>query len=445
MKTAMAAALVLGVAAALSAQTPAPTPAASRTFSIVGATIHPVSGTDIASGTIVVRDGKIVSVASGSAPLAGAPVVDAAGRHVYPSLFPPLTGLGLSEIASIRATVDQSEVGDLNPDLRASVAVNFDSELLPVARSGGILVAGVTPMGGLVAGAVAVMKLDGWTREDATLKDPAAITVTWPDLTIDRSPTAKVSVRTQEKQRDEKVEKLKEVFREAKAYSKAMAAAGKPNVPRRAVDVKLVALGPAVEGRIPVVVVAQQLAQIRDALQWAKDENLRIVIWGGADAWRIADDLAKAQVPVVIDTPMELPRREDEPYDTAFANAGKLSRAGVTVLFNDGGDDPSNARHLPHDAATAATFGFPREKAVAAMTLEPAKLLGVADRLGSLEPGKDATFILTDGDILDLRSRVVGAYVDGRVLDLTDKQKRLYEKYRNRPTPAAAAKTGGGR
>ena len=216
-----------------------------------------------------------------------------------------------------------------------------------------------------------------------------------------------------------------------------MEAAGQAGVPRHAVDVKLAALVPAVQGRIPVVVVAKRLAQIRDAVQWGKDEGLRIVIWGGADAWRMADDLAKAQVAVVVDSPMDLPRRDDEPYDTAFANAGKLARAGVTVLFNDGGDDPSNVRHLPHDAATAVAFGFPREKAVAAMTLEPAKLLGVGDRLGSLEPGKDATFILTDGDILDLRSRVVGAYLDGRALDLTDKQKRLYEKYRNRPTPAA--------
>lgn len=281
MRTATSAGLSLGLAAALSAQAPAPTPAPpSRTFSIVGVAIHPVSAPDIPSGTVVVRDGKIVSVASGSAPLPGAPVVDGAGRHVYPSLFPPLTGLGLSEIASIRATVDQSEVGDLNPDVRASVAVNFDSELLPVARSGGILVAGVTPTGGLVSGAVAAMKMDGWTREDATLKDPAAITVTWPDLTVDRSPAARVSVKTQEKERDEKVEKLKEIFCAAKAYAKAMAAAGQPGVPRRAVDVKLAALVPAVEGRIPVVVAAQQLSQIRDAVQWGKDEGLRIVIWG---------------------------------------------------------------------------------------------------------------------------------------------------------------------
>jgi imidazolonepropionase-like amidohydrolase len=363
--------------------------------------------------------------------------VNAAGKHVYPSLFPPLTALGLAEIGNIRATVDKGELGDLNPDARASVAVNLDSELLPVARSGGVLVAGVTPTGGIVAGSVAAMKMDGWTREDATLRDPAAITVFWPDLAIDRSHDASTSVKAQEKRRAENVEKLKTIFRDARAYAKALAAKGQAGVPRHAVDGRLAPLVPAVEGKIPVVVAANQLAQIRDAVQWGRDEGLKIVLWGGADAWRMADELAKADVPVVVDSPFDLPRREDEPYDASFSNAGRLARAGVRVIFNDGGDDPSNVRNLPHAVATAVAFGYPREKAIAGMTLEPAKLLGVADRLGSLEPGKDATFIVTDGDLLDLRSHVVAAYLDGRALDLTDKQKRLYEKYRKRPTPAA--------
>lgn len=435
MKTPLLAATVLLAAGTLAGQT---APAAPRVFSIVGATIHPVSGPDIPKGTIVVRDGKIVSVAPGTAPAADGPVVDATGKHVYPSLFPPLTALGLKEISAVRATVDIDEAGDINPDARASVAVNFDSEVLPVARSGGVLVAGVTPSGSLVAGTVAAMKMDGWTREDATLKDPAAITVFWPSLAIDRSPTASRSVKAQEKKRDEALEKLKNAFRDTKAYAKARAAEGQAGVPRHAVDAKLAALVPAVEGRIPVVVAAAQLSQIRDAVAWAKEEGLRLVIWGGADAWRMADELAKAGVPVVVDSPLDLPSRADEPYDTEFSNAGKLAKAGVRVIFNEGGTNASNVRNLPHLAATAVTFGFPREKAVAAMTLEPALLLGVGDRLGSLEPGKDATLILTDGDILDLRSRVVGAYLDGRALDLTDKQKRLYERYRNRPRPVGS-------
>lgn len=433
--------ILLSPAAALFAQADAKSPASvpPRVFSIVGATIHPVSGPDIPGGTLVVRDGKIAAVSAGQSPAADGPVIDASGKHLYPPLFPPMTILGLEEVAAVRSTLDKSELGEINPDARAAVAVNFDSELLPVARSGGVLLAGVTPTGGIISGTAAAMKMDGWTREDATLKEPAAITVFWPDLTIDRSPQASRSVRLQEKRRDEALEKLKNAFRDARAYANARAAEGRPGIPRHDADPKLAALAPVLEGRIPVVAYAQRLAQIRDAVKWAGQEKLRLVIWGGADAWRMAGELAAAGVPVVLDSVFDLPLREDESYDVVFANAGILDRAGVTVVFNDGRDDASNLRNLPHMAATAVAFGFPREKALAAMTLEPAKLLGVADRVGSLAPGKDATFILTDGDILDMRSRVVGAYLDGRALDLTDKQKRLYERYRNRPKPAAPA------
>lgn len=436
-----AAALALSAAIALAqpqpaAKTPAEGGAAPRTFTLTGVTIHPVSGPDVELGSVIVRDGKIASISADPAAATEGDVVPGKGRHVYPSLFPPMTVLGLTEIGAVHATVDTSELGDVNPDARADVAVNFDSELLPVARSGGVLIAGVAPIGGIVSGSAAVLKLEGWTREDATLKAPAAIAVVWPDLRIDRSPEAKSSARLQEKRRDAALEKLRNAFRDARAYGKARAAEGQAGIPRHDADPRLEALLPAIDGRIPVIVFANRLDQIRDAVKWGSAEKLRIAIWGGADAWRMADELAKAQVPVIVESPLDLPGREDEPYDTQFANAGRLDKAGVRVIFNEGGTDASNVRNLPHLAAVSVAFGFPRAKAVAAMTLEPARLLGVADRVGSLEAGKDATFIVTDGDILDMRSRVVAAYLDGRALDLTDKQKRLYEKYRNRPRPA---------
>ncbi len=408
--------------------------ARAETVALVGATIHPVSGPEIPNGTIVFGDGKIVSVGAGPQAPAGAKVVDVRGKHVYPSLFPAVTVLGLVEIQSVRATVDTTELGEINPQARADYAMNFDSELLPVARSGGILVAGVSPTGGIVSGSAAAMRLEGWTREDATVKAPAAITVVWPDLRIDRSPTARFSVRLQEKRRDEAVQKLKDVFAEAAAYAKARAAEGKSGVPRHDLDPKLEALVPAVEGKIPVVVFAHTVAQIRAALVWARDNNLRIVLCGAEDGWRMAEEIAKANVPVLVET-LPLPRRADEAYDAAFANPAVLAKAGVRVAFNEGastGEAP-NARNLNHQAATAVAFGFPRDKAVAAITLEPARILNVADRLGSLEPGKDATLIVTDGDVLDLRTSVVAAYLDGKALDLTDKQKKLYERYKNRP------------
>jgi imidazolonepropionase-like amidohydrolase len=425
-----AAALVLLAAAALRGET----------LVLRGATVHPVSGPDLPKADVVIRDGKIVSVGPASAAPADAKAVDLSGKHVYPSLFPPVTVLGLVEIASVRATSDFAEIGEVNPQARGDLAMNFDSELLPVARSAGILMAGVSPIGGVVSGSAAAMKLDGWTREDATLKTPAAILVAWPNLEIDRSPTARFTVRVQEKRRDEAVQKLKDAFAAARAYAKARSSEGKAGVPRHDTDPKLEALVPAVEGRLPVIVQADRVAQIRAALAWAKEEGLRLAVLGGADAWRIADDLARAKVPVILDTPLDLPLRADEPYDARFAAAGILAKAGVTVAFNDGSSAfaAATVRNLALEAGAAAAFGFPREKAVEAMTRVPATILGVADRVGSIEPGKDATLIVTDGDILDVRSHVVAAYLDGRPLDLTDRQKRLYERYRNRPKPAAA-------
>ena len=408
----------------------------AETIAITGATIHPVSGPDIPNGTVVIRDGKIGAVGAAVEIPAGAKTVDAKGRHVYPSLFPAITDLGLVEISSVRATVDTTELGEINPEARADFAMNFDSELLPVARSAGILVAGVAPTGGIISGSLAAMKLDGWTREDATLKAPAAVIVRWPDLTIDRSPQARFSVRIQEKRRDENLEKLKNAFAEAKAYARARGAEGKSGIPRHDFDPRLEALVPAVEGKIPVLIIAQRVKQIRDALAWAKEEKLNVVLAGAKDGWRVASEIAAAAVPVIVEQPIELPARSDEYYDANYANAGALAKAGIRVAITDGSNG-SNTRNLSHQCAAAVAFGFPREKALAAMTLEPARMLGVADKIGSLEPGKDATLIVTDGDILDLRTHVLAAYLDGRALDLSDKQKRLYERYRNRPKPAA--------
>ena len=424
--------LVLSLALALAA---AMGPA--ETIVLRGATVHPVSGPDIPNGIVVLRDGKIAAVGPSAAMPSGARIVDVTGEHVYPSLFPVATVLGLVEISSVRATVDTSELGEVNPQARADFAMNFDSELLPVARSAGILIAGVTPIGGLISGSAAVMQLDGWTREDATLKAPAAVTVTWPDLHIDRSPNARRTVRVQEKERDEALRKLQEALSDARAYAKARAAEGQAGVPRHDSDPRLAALVPAVEGKIPVLVFANTVAQIRGALAWGREEGLKIVIVGGADAGRLAAELAQANTPVVLDTVLDLPERSDDPYDARFAAAGILAKAGVRVAFNDGATAfaAATVRSLPHQAAAAVAYGFPREKAVEAITLEPARILGVADRVGSLAAGKDATLIVTDGDILDLRTHVVAAYLAGRALDLTDKQKKLYERYRNRPKP----------
>ena len=279
------------------------------------------------------------------------------------------------------------------------------------------------------------MKLDGWTREDATLKAPAALMVVWPDLAIDRSPTARLSARLQEKRRDEALRKLDDAFADARAYAKARAAEGQAGVPRHDADPGLEALAPAAEGRLPVIVRAGTVAQIRAAIAWGKKQGLSIILVGAAEAGRVAGEIAAAGVPVILDGVMDLPSRVDDPYDARFAAAGILAKAGVTVALTDGvgTNEAATVRNIVEQAAMAVAFGLPRDRAIEAMTRTPAKLLGVADRVGSLEAGKDATLIVTDGDLLDLRSHVVAAYLEGRPIDLTDKQKRLYERYRNRP------------
>lgn len=418
-------AVVLAAAASLSAET----------IAIVGGTIHPVSAPEIREGTVLIVDGKITAVGATVQVPAGTKTFDARGKHVYPTLLASATDLGLVEIGAVRATVDTVETGDVNPQSRADFAMNFDSELLPVTRSAGVLVSGVTPTGGIVSGTGAVMKLDGWTREDAAIRSPAYVTVTWPNLTLDRTPQARFSVRIQEKRRDEAVAKLKDVFAEARAYAKAIASEGRTGIPRHDVDPRLEALRPAIEGRIPVLVIANRLAQIRAALAWAKEENLKVVIGGGRDAWRAASELAAAGVPVILDPVIGLPTRADEPYDAPFTSAATLAKAGVRFAINEG--DSQFVRNLAHHASVAMAHGLSREKALESITLEPARILGVADRLGSLEPGKDATLFVSNGDVLDFRHVVEAAWVDGRPLDLSDRHKKLYERYRNRPKPGA--------
>ncbi|MGH9400209.1 MAG: hypothetical protein ACRD00_07555, partial [Thermoanaerobaculia bacterium] len=242
-KLAGAAVALAAFAAAALAGAQAAQPA--RPTAIVGGTVHTVSGSDIAGGIVLIRGGKIEAVGAGVAVPSDALVVDAKGKHVYPSLLPPKTVLGLIEISAVRATVDTTETEEINPQARADFGINFDSELLPVARSGGVLVAGVCPTGGIISGSLAVVKLDGWTREDAGVRAPAAISVVWPDLRIDRSPTARFSVRLQEKRRDEALEKLKNAFADARAYGKARLSEGQAGVPRHDADPRLEALIPA--------------------------------------------------------------------------------------------------------------------------------------------------------------------------------------------------------
>jgi imidazolonepropionase-like amidohydrolase len=408
-------------------------------FAIIGATVHTVSGPVYEDGIILVEDGKIVEV--GGAQQVAIPVGTfvkvARGMHIYPSLIAADTVLGLAEIGSVRGTIDTTEVGEISPHVRAEVAVNPDSELLPVAVSNGVLLAGVSPHGGLVSGTSALLATSGWTWEEMTLRSPTGLWIAWPGMAIRRGPDVEPPPDEQEKERARRLRAIRDAFRSARAWHIAREAAGEAKLPRHENDARWEAMGPVLSGEVPVFVRARKKAQIEAALDWAGEEGLDIVIVGGTDAWRLAGRLSEEQVPVILDPVLALPSRDYEAYDTPFAAAARLHEAGAPFCISTGAGPfaAASVRNLPYHAAMAVAFGLPKDEALKAITLYPATILGVGDRFGSIEPGKEATLIATDGDILEVTTVVRGAWLAGVDLDLEDRHKRLYDKYRARPRP----------
>ncbi len=407
-----------------------PAPPQTKPIAITGATIHPVSGPDIPSGTIVFDRAKIIAVAADAAIPVGAEVVDAAGKHVYPGLVSANSVLGLTEISAVRSTVDVEEVGAINPNASSVTSINPDSELLAVARSNGILTALAVPEGGSLSGSSVVLRMDGWTPEEMTIRAPVAVHLRWPNLKINRDPRAPKSVEDQQKEIDKAQKTIRDAFEIARSYWNARKT---PAADFRS-DLRWEALMPVFDGKLPLFVHAESLAQMEAALAWAKEAKLKIVLVGGTDASRIAPQLKETDTPVVISRATTLPSRRDDPYDSSFANAARLHEAGVRFCIATKGreSEATNERNLPYEAAMASAFGLPRDEALKSVTLYPAQLLGVADQLGSLETGKAATLIVTNGDPLDFPTHVEAAYVDGRKIDLTNRQTRLREKYREK-------------
>jgi imidazolonepropionase-like amidohydrolase len=423
----LAALLLFGVLASGHASDNVPSPPQAKAIALKGATIHPVSGPDIPSGTIVFDKGKITAIGADAAVPAGAEVIDATGKHVYPGFISANSVLGLIEIGAARATVDIEESGTINPNARALSSINPDSELLPVARSNGILTVHAVPEGGLVSGQSAVMRMDGWTPEEMTVRSPAAMHLRWPNLTINRNPRAQKSVKDQQKDIDKAQKQIRDAFQTARAYWQAR----KSGTPGFKSDLRWEALMPVFDGSLPLFVHAATSAQIEAALAWAREMQLKIVLVGGNNAWRMAPQLKESGTPVIIALSTALPMRRDDGYDSAFGNAAKLHEAGVLfcIAMNGRNSEAPHERNLPYEASMAAAFGLPKDEALKAITLYPAQILGVADQLGSLETGKAATLIVTNGDPLDFPTHIEAAYIDGRKIDLTNRQTRLRDKY----------------
>lgn len=403
-----------------------------KTF-ITNGTIHVGNGTVIENGNIVISNGKISSVGAGAvSPGNDARVIDAKGKHVYPGLILANTDIGLKEIANgVRASNDYTELGEFNSNIRAITAYNTDSRVMAVLRSNGILLANVAPQGGSVSGSSSVVQLDAWNWEDAAYQMDAGMHITLPSF-ISRGGGRRfggfaglfpgAGGGDAGKSALEKVEEIKSFFREAKAYIQEPV--------HNTVNLKLEAMRPLMEKKQKLFVHGDQIKQMLIAIDFAKEFGVDVVIVGGSESFQIADLLKANNISVILDQCLNLPATEDDDIDQPFKTPAALQKAGVLYCINDD-DDNTRYRNLSYNAGIAATFGLTKEQALSAVTLNAAKILGIDGKTGSLEVGKDANIVVSEGDLLDMKSSTItDALIQGRQINLDNKQRQLYERYK---------------
>ncbi len=400
--------------------------AQAQTYAIRGGTVHTLTGQTFV-GTVVVRDGRIVDVGPDVQPPEDALVVEAAGKHVYPGMFDAVTGLGLTEVGAVEVTNDSQEQGDFKPHLQTASAIHPATEHIPVTRANGVTHTMAAPGGGIIAGQASLVGLDGWTVEEMTIDPGAAMVVNFPSLTPRRGYGASGASRPWsevEKAWREQVARLDAWMDAGRQYRAALAAGAERSL-------ELEAMAEVVNREMPVLLEANGERDIRNAVEWAERQNIRYVITGGSQGWKIAGWLAGKGVPMILGPSQVMPAGSDPSYDEAYANAGKLHAAGVKIAFAT--FNSSDSRTLPYEAAMAVPFGLPRDAALEAVMKNGAEMLGLGDRMGTIERGKIANLIVTDGDPLEIQTQVLELFILGRQVSTDNKHKALYEKHRARP------------
>ena len=407
------------------------------TIAIRNAKIVTVSGPDIESGTIVIRDGKIEAVGANVSVPPGAQTIDGAGLSVYPGMIDAGTNMGLVEVPQgANGTVDLSEVGDLNPNAKAIIAVNPHSAHIAVTRVEGITNTLTAPTGGLISGQATLINLLGTAPKEMAVVPQVALVINYPRIGgggggfggFQQPANLADTLTANERQ----VEQIRKMLRDAEAYGRAQDAYVKDkSLPRPDRNVVLEPLVPYVRGAQPVIFRADREAEIRGALRFADEMKLKPIILGGNDAWKLVNLLKEKNVPVILTGIFSLPQREDDAYDSLYENAAKLQQAGVRFCISTGDAGPE-VRNLAQYAGMAAAFGLSKTDAVKAVTLYPAQILNVADRLGSIEVGKMANLVVTDGDLLEIRTRIRYLLIDGRSVVLTSRHTELNDAFKNR-------------
>ncbi|CAN5814796.1 amidohydrolase [soil metagenome] len=403
-----------------------PSPAQTKPVIIKNATIHVGNGKIIDNGYVVFENGKITEVGNGNVnALPSAIMIDATGKHIYPGIISSASRLGLVEVSAVRASDDDTELGDINPNIHSLVAYNTDSKVINTLRTNGILLANIVPSGGTISGTSSVVQLDAWNWEDAAYKTDNGVHYNMP-LLINRpnrfrrraAPTDLV------KQGLEKIEETRRFFREAKAYNNE-----KTHV---ATNLKFEAVKGLFDQSKIFFVHCDLVKEMMMAIDLAKEFGFKLVIVGGNDSWIIADILKTNNVAVILNAPHNLPATDDDDVDQPYKTGAALQKAGVLfTIYQDGGSGYWQQRNLPFEAGTMATYGLTKEEALTAITLSAAKILGIDDITGSIETGKDANILICEGDLLDMKSsKVTQAFIQGRDINLDNKQTQLYEKYK---------------
>ena len=405
-----------------------------RPILLRGGTLHTVTGDVLEEHDLLFAEGKIITIDEQIQPSPETDVLDIYGKHVIPGFIAGYTRIGLTEISAVKQTNDHSETGEINPNVRANVAYNPDSDLIPVTRSNGVLVINSAPSSGRIPGQSSVMMMDGWTWEDATLKHPTALNVNWPSMRFDFRKIAKKKEKEQREEYNKSLREMDLLVRNVRAYHHRKNAKERKAEHKQKTDLRLESMIPFIVFKNPIHIKANDVRQIEAAVKWSNKHDLNIVIVGGRDAWMITEILVENNIPIIILGVQTTPRRRFEPIHTPYKIPSMLQKAGVhfCISLDPGYPMDGHVRTLPDEAMRAASWGLTKDQALRAITLSAAEILGVDDHVGSLDLGKDATFFISDNEPLTQYNHPIKAYIKGREIDLSDRQKNLWKKYKEK-------------
>jgi len=399
----------------------------NQPIALKNAKVYTITQGTIEGATIVFDRGKIIAVGKNVDIPSNAEVIDCTGKSIYPGFIAAESTLGLIEIEAVRSTRDNIESGQYNPNAKASTAYNPDSEVIPTIRHNGVLIAHIVPEGGSISGKSAIMQLDGWTKEDISLQQSYALIVNIPYLGVNSAPWISKTADEQIKEAENNLRELKDYIAKAKMYS----IAARNGLAENAQDIRMEAMRPIFEKQMPVMFSATKKEQILAALEIIAEYKLNGIISGASEAHLCLEELQLSRIPIILPRTHSLPRNDDAGFDEPFTLPSILESAGINWAFTE--SSFWQQRNLPFNAGTSIAYGLSEEAALRGLTINPASILGISSRVGSLDIGKDATLFVSSGNALDaLTNHVEHAYIQGKKVDLENRHTDLAKKYRMR-------------